>query len=193
MVQDFSKFKFSEKFNSLPEKMHLNGRGHLCLEKTEVDMIPAGLKGVTFVHFTKKPLYIAPDFTGYVCYPSPDGLYPITMMPEEVIKAKHNYHENWELVEKPRYNENGKLCSLPTDIHITYDLGVGYCLDLRRTSVPESEQKIGGFKKIIFSPKIAVQPEFDFIGRLRLDEAKKIEDILLCALATRAGRTAGLE
>ena len=54
----FSKFKFAEKFERLPEEMEINVRGNLCLTRTKVDMIPAGLKGIYFIFMDKKPRYI---------------------------------------------------------------------------------------------------------------------------------------
>ena len=156
----FSKFRFADNFDRLPEQMELNSRGHLCLMNTKIDMIPAGLKGIYFVFMAKKPRYIAPDFKGTVIYGDFKDMDSL-----EVQAAKARYTFDQEKVEKPRYieEEDGSLsiCSLPTNMHIFYKQCEGYCLDLTRTSVKE-KQNLGGFKEIILYPKKPVQMELNF-------------------------------
>ena len=150
-----------EQFYALPEQMEINARGHLRLDRTEIDMIPAGLEGVYFVFMGKKPRYIAPDFKGSVIY----GDFK-DMDKQEIQVAKARYVAHRDMVEKPRYihNENGSLipCSLPTNMHIFYKPLVGYCLDLTQTSIIQ-KQKLGGFKEVILYPKKPVREEFPFI------------------------------
>ena len=158
----FSKFKFAEKFDCLPEQMEINARGYLCLTHTKIDMVPAGLKGVFFVFMNKKPRYIAPDFEGIVLY---DACLK-DMDKLDVQAAKARYKANQEMVEKPRYVEEKdgslSLCSLPTDIRIFHKPLVGYCLDLTQTSITQ-KQNLGGFKEIILYPKKPVQQELNLI------------------------------
>ena len=131
-------------------------------------MIPAGLKGIAFVYFSKKPRYIAPDFIGtVVCYDPYNTHKSINMDKMEIDTAKARYISEREKIEKPRYiqEKDGtlSLCSLPTDMCVIHDLFAGgYCLDLTRTSVSK-EQKLNGFQKIILKPKRLVQQEFPFI------------------------------
>ena len=168
MTKYLSKFKFGEKFDRMPNDMELDARGGLRLENTKVDMIPAGLRGTTFVYLTKKPRYIAPDFDGIVvCYDPQGNDRLIDMDKMEIKAAQARYIDNREMVEKPRYieNEDGSLslCSLPTDMHIFHKLFEGgYFLDLTSTSVSQ-KQKLGGFKDVILYPKKAVQQEFSFV------------------------------
>lgn len=168
MAEYLSKFTYGEKFDCLPEKMELDARGELRLERTRVDMVPAGLKGVTFVFMDKKPRYIAPDFKGIVLYYNSRKFLGIgDMTKEEVEIAKARYTADRENVEKPRYiqEEDGSLslCSLPSDMHIlSKPYEGGYYLDLTRTSISE-KQNLGGFKNIILYPKKPVQQELPLI------------------------------
>ena len=167
MTNYLSKFTYGEKFESLPD-IQLDARGGLRLENTKIDMIPAGLKGVTFVYFNKKPRYIAPDFDGIVVCYDPHNIYrSIDMDKMEIETAKARYISEREKIEKPRYiqEKDGSLslCSLPTNIQIFYkQFEGGYFLDLTRTSVTK-EQKLHGFKEVILNPKKAVQEEFPFV------------------------------
>ena len=158
----FSKFKFTDKFDSLPEQMELNARGHLCLTHTKIDMVPAGLKGIYFIFMAKKPRYVATDFKGVVMYEDSGHIKDMDNLDIQEAKARYSVYR--EMVEKPRYikEEDGSLslCSLPTDMRIFHKPFVGYCLDLRQTSVKE-KQNLGGFKEIILYPKRPVQMEFD--------------------------------
>ena len=175
MTQYLSKFQYGEKFERLPDQMELNARGHLILTRTKIDMIPAGLKGVTFVCFNKKPRYIAPDFDGIVMYSDSKHITDLDMLDVELAKAR--YIREREKVEKPRYiqEKDGSfsLCSLPKDMHVIHDLFEGgYCLDLTRTSVSE-KQNLGGFRKIILEPKKIVQEEFPFVLAQKITSHKK--------------------
>lgn len=167
MAQYLSKFKYGEKFESLPD-IQLDGRGGLRLEDTKIDMIPAGLEGITFVYFTKKPRYIAPDFDGIVvCYDPHNVHHALDMDQLEIEAAKARYIAERTKVEKPRYiqEKDGtlSLCSLPSDMHIFYKpFDGGYFLDLTRTSVSK-KQKFSGFKDVILEPKRPVQEEFPFV------------------------------
>ena len=51
--QDFSKFKFAEKFERLPSGMKLDHTGSLRLERTKIDMIPEGLELPKFENITE--------------------------------------------------------------------------------------------------------------------------------------------
>ena len=165
MTEDFSKFKFAEKFDRLPDGMMINYRGHLVLGGT-IDMIPAGLKGIYFVWFTqKKPLYIAPDFNGSIGYYLHDRVTDMT--PAEIEIAKNRYIANRKMVEKPRYVENSNhslsLCSLPSDMRVfRKQFESGHYLDLTRTSVKE-KQHFEGVKDSVLYPKISVQLELPLI------------------------------
>ena len=165
--QDFTKFKFAEKFERLPHAMRLaihtsslldlfdTTSSWLDLSSTRVDMVPAGLKGVEVVVFNNKPLYIAPDYEGLVMVPG--GMAGVTDMQEEDIEAaKERYKANQEMVEKPRYveEEDGSLslCSLPKNMHLILKNYSGSYLDLTETDVIE-KQNLEGFKDIILYPK----------------------------------------
>ena len=177
MTQYLSKFKFAEKFESLPD-IQLDGRGGLRFENTKIDMIPAGLKGVTFVYFTKKPRYIAPDFDGIVVCYDPKGIHHIADMDKlEIETAKARYLAEREKVEKPRYieEEDGSLslCSLPTNMQVLYkQFEGGYFLDLTRTSIWK-KQNLAGFKNIILEPKKPVQQELGLIFPKRITHRHK--------------------
>ena len=160
----FSKFKFAEKFERLPEEMEINVRGNLCLTRTKVDMIPAGLKGIYFIFMDKKPRYISPDFKGTVMYDDANRIKDMDNL--EVQAAKARYIVYRDMVERPRYieEEDGSLslCSLPGNMVVYNNPFLGYCLDLTRTSISE-KQKLGGFKDVVLYPKKAVQEEFSFV------------------------------
>lgn len=162
MTQYLSKFTYGEKFERLPDRMELNVRGHLCLTRTKIDMVPAGLKGVFFIFMAQKPRYIAPDFDGIVLYS--DSLKDMDNL--DIQEAKARYVAEREKVEKPRFikEKDGtlSLCSLPTNIRIFHKPLVGYCLDLTQTSIRE-KQNLGGFKEVILEPKKVVQQEFPFV------------------------------
>jgi len=161
----FSKFEIIEKFDRLPDEMELDARGELRLDRTEIDMIPAGLKGVSFVILAKEPLYVAPDFKGIVMYyDSNSSIVDMDKLNIEAAKARYNAHR--EMVEKPRYiyKEDGSLslCSLPTNMRVFHKkFEGGYCLDLTQTSIRE-KQNLGGFREIILYPKKPIQQEFTF-------------------------------
>ncbi len=168
MTQYLSKFTYGEKFERLPERMEFDGHGGLRLEGTKVDMVPAGLKGITFIYFTKKPRYISPDFDGIVvCYDPQRTHHALDMDKMEIETAKARYTANREKVEKARYikEEDGtlSLCSLPNDMHVYHkSYECGYVLDLTRTAVSE-KQNLGGFHDIILYPKKPVQQELPLI------------------------------
>ena len=178
MTQYLSKFTYGEKFEHLPNQMELDGRGGLRLENTKVDMIPAGLKGVTFVYFTQKPRYIAPDFDGIVVCHNPKGIHHVIDMDKlDIELAKARYIAEREKVEKLRFiqEKDGTLsvCSLPTNMQILYkQFEGGYFLDLTQTSIRE-KQKLGGFKDIILEPKKPVQQEFPFVLAQKIASHKK--------------------
>ena len=160
-----SKFKFAEKFDRLPDQMEISVRGHLCLTRTKIDMVPAGLEGVYFIFMDKKPRYVAPDFKGSVLYNDSNCTNDMDKL--EIQAAKARYTAYRDMVEKPRYieEEDGSLSlySLPTEMHIFHKpFGGGYCLDLTRTSVTE-KQNLGGFKEILLYPKKPVQQELGLI------------------------------
>ena len=172
--QYFLKFRFAEKFDRLPDRMEMDGRGELRLDRTKIDMVPAGLKGVFFVIFPEKPRYVAPDFKGWVVYYEGNRFKDMDRL--EIQAAKARYSADRENVEKPRYIEEKdgslSLCSLPTDMHIfNKPFESGYFLDLTRTSVKE-KQNLGGFKDIILYPKKAVQQEFSFVFPEKITRSK---------------------
>ncbi len=161
MKKYFEKFKYGKIFEYLPEKLggmgeyQVFGRGalfDLYLDETKVDMIPAGLKGVTCVYFKKKPLFIAPDFEGEVRIHDCD----YSLMEEEEIKAaKVRFNRYREWVESPRYIKESdgslSLCSLPKNIKIMCGY-LNYCqLDLTQTDITEKQDFGDAFDKVIVS------------------------------------------
>ncbi|MBO7483534.1 MAG: hypothetical protein J6T55_00200 [Alphaproteobacteria bacterium] len=155
--QDFTKFKFAEKFDCLPLGMRLapGAANLLDLSVTHVDMIPSGLKGIRTIIFSKEPLYISPDFDGEVLVPG--GNSGICFMANDLIKqAKVRYSANQEMVERPRYIQEEKgslaLCSLPKNMHVVLQNYANYYLDLTETDIVK-KQNLEGFKDIILYPK----------------------------------------
>ena len=159
MAEYLSKFQYGEKFERLPLGMSF-GSGVIRLDftQTKVDMVPAGLTGIKYLEFFKKPLYISPDYEGQVIYS--EGAYSLAgcdfMDDDEIEAAKKRYTENREFVEKPRYveNEDGSLslCSLPTNMRIISKPYKGFYLDLTQTDVIE-KQEFKGFQGTILYPK----------------------------------------
>ena len=143
----------AEKFTHLPSGVKF-AKGILAVDETEIDMVPAGLKGIKGIIFNKMPLFVAPDFNGYVIHSAAAG-YAV-MNDEELKEAKIRYKANKKMVEAPRYveKEDGSLslCSLPKNINVVLKPYAGYYLDLTQTDIVE-KQTIKNFEEIILYPK----------------------------------------
>jgi len=174
----------NKKFDFLPDQMELDAHGRLRLDKTEIDMVPAGLKGIVCIILGKKPIYVAPDFEGIVLYCNPcyhpQGKFTIDLMGRNDIKAAQNrYIAYREMVEQPRYihGEDGSLtlCSLPTNMRIFAKSFLSdYCLDLTQTTITKKQNLIG-FKEIILYPKKNVQQEFPFVLAQKITHHKGVQ------------------
>ena len=156
---DFSHFIFAEKFTHLPCEMCLQGDTLIFMPiapSSELDMVPAGLKGIKGIVFDHKPLFIAPDFDGHIMYPGARSVDGSCMSEAEMEQAKARYSAYREMVEKPRYIKarDGSLllCSLPKNMNFIYKRGIGRFLDLTYTDVVK-RQKFDGIQKVILYPK----------------------------------------
>lgn len=117
----------------LPDGVEYDGMtGTLDLSRTNVDMIPLGLKGVSIVKMTQSLAYVAPDFQGEIWLRNTNGEYK-KMTRREIEYAKDAYIQDRQYVESERF-ENNQLCVLPIGMHFSYNNSQAQ-LDLSRTAV----------------------------------------------------------
>ena len=166
MRYEISGWKMDEKLVSMPSdiSIRLAKIGWvLDLEKTDVDMIPRGLKGIDAVSFgyIKGPIFIAPDFQGKVFYlkkKDPSIIDMEMMSQKDVENAKFRYLKYKNFVEAPRVllraidgweklHPYGFVCVLPNKMSFYVKDRKKY-LDLSKTSI-EQYPTITGVDEII--------------------------------------------
>lgn len=161
-IISFSNFKFGEKLTKFsPGVMeYLPFSKLLDLSRLlDLDMIPAGLRGVKTIQIRHRfkndfPRFIAPDFKGEIIYKNSNEVWE--KMPDDLVfEAKKNYARYRKQVEAPRYPMRGlyNLCVLPTKMHF-FRKGINGCLDLSQTTITEKPFILGAFHVIMPSQKI---------------------------------------
>lgn len=159
---NFNSFSFDEKLTKFPTGVMEYLRFSKTLDTsrlTNLDMIPAGLKGVKVIQVKHEkendfPRFISPDFMGKIGYVNVDGEW--CPMPKDLIlEAKKNYIKYRKLVESSRHPKNGlcPVCVLPTKMAFL-EKGNQIYLDLRKTTITEPPFVLGAYN-VIMPQKIA--------------------------------------
>ena len=150
----FSNYRFDKKFHDLPIMFYSDKFKTLDLSRSDINIIPAGLKGVDVILLRGKPVAVAPDFKGQIKYGW--GVCNFLLLTNtEIKKAKIIYKKYERFCETPHTgienSPHSDYYNLPKNMHFV-TVGNRSFLDLRKCNVQlrnRSDMNIIGIKAIL--------------------------------------------